>query len=456
MQLLKQAFESRWTLAFTFIVVFVLTVLNLSIYGIYLLTAVFACTFIFADDLKNVFGIMFVVLYAIVDIVVAVVPWTTYALCAGIGLVCIVARLIADAVQAKHGRKFKTGKLFLPLVIASAGYILGGVVGNFMLIEFVAVLFLALVTLALYFIALNHTRDLKNGLFFSFILVAVYICGLIAVYYLSGGDVLYKITAHPIFIVGANNVHSATISVALGMIGFAGLGKGKPRDFLYYLGSIAMFAFSMVTFCRIVMLISGGIFIAITVIMIRASERKKRIVVIMLIGAFFAVAALVAAMVISVIKGVNVFYSLVEKLENHFLSGRDQIWMWGLGRFIEHPIFGIGFITEETIYRSLRKTLFGYTLVSMHNTLFQWLASLGIVGTFAVMPFYCKKYAIVLKKDGKDKSFVFLSLLFIALTGLMDSNALLDYFIYLATVLLVVSAETAPALSQTDTVKIND
>ena len=176
----------------------------------------------------------------------------------------------------------------------------------------------------------------------------------------------------------------------------------------------------------------------------------------MLIGAFFAVAALVAAMVISVIKGVNVFYSLVEKLENHFLSGRDQIWMWGLGRFIEHPIFGIGFITEETIYRSLRKTLFGYTLVSMHNTLFQWLASLGIVGTFAVMPFYCKKYAIVLKKDGKDKSFVFLSLLFIALTGLMDSNALLDYFIYLATVLLVASAETAPALSQTDTVKIND
>ncbi|MBO4594170.1 MAG: O-antigen ligase family protein [Clostridia bacterium] len=455
MQLLKQAFESRWTLTFTFIAVFVLTVLNLSVYGVYLLTAVFACTFIFADDLKNIFGIMLVVLYAIVDVVVATVPWTTYALCAGIGLVCIIARLAADVVQAKGGRKFEKGKLFLPLVIASAGYLLGGVVGNFMLIEFVAVLFLSLITLALYFIALNHTKGLKNELFFIFILVAVYICGLIAVYYLQGGNLIYKITSDPVVFVGANNVHSATISVALGMIGFAGLGKGKPRDYLYYLGSAAMFGFSMITFCRIVMLISGGVFIAITVLMIRASERKKRLVIIVLIGAFFAVAALAAATVISVIEGVNIFYSLIEKLENHFLSGRDLVWTWGLEHFIEHPLFGIGFITEETIYRSLRKTLFDYTLVSMHNTLFQWLASLGIVGTFAVMPFYCKKYAIVLAKDGKDKSFILLTLLFIALTGLMDSNALLDYFIYLATVLLVVSAETAP-VARKNAVKIND
>lgn len=456
MQQLKQAFESKWVLAFTFLAVFALTVLNLSTYGLYLLTAVFACIFIFAEDVKNAFGILFIVLYAIVDVVAVPAPWATYFLCGGIGAACIIARLVVDAVRAKRGKRFKKGKLFWALIIADAGYLLGGVIGNFNIFSFAVVLFLSLLTLALYFIALNHTDNLKEGLFFIFILVAIYICGLIAVYYLKGGDVLYKITSAPVVFVGANNVHSATISIVLGMIGFSGLGKGKRRDYLYYLGSMALFGFSMITFCRIVMLISGGIFIAITVIMIRASENKKRVVAITLIGVAIAFISIVVAILMVAIDGVNVFYYLIEKLENHFLSGRDLVWTWGLEHFIKHPIFGMGFLTEETIYKSLRKTLFDYTLISMHNTPFQLLTSLGIVGTFAVVPFYYKKYFIVFEKDGKEKSFIFLTLLFIALTGLMDSNALLDYFIYLITVLLVVSAENAPAKTESFTEKLNN
>ena len=70
-------------------------------------------------------------------------------------------------------------------------------------------------------------------------------------------------------------------------------------------------------------------------------------------------------------------------------NGRQILWPWCWNKFKENPLFGIGFVSKDDSVPTLVST---DSIVLAHNSILQYLTSLGIIGTLMMGYFYFKKY----------------------------------------------------------------
>ena len=65
-----------------------------------------------------------------------------------------------------------------------------------------------------------------------------------------------------------------------------------------------------------------------------------------------------------------------------------------------------------------------------HNTLLQWLTSLGIIGTLLMGFFYFSKYKLLFKGFKWTRFFEVFSIIMLASTGIIDQSITMDPFIF--------------------------
>lgn len=94
-------------------------------------------------------------------------------------------------------------------------------------------------------------------------------------------------------------------------------------------------------------------------------------------------------------------------------NGRFEIYAKGLFKFLEFPIFGTGFFSYAT-HQS------GWLPFGYHNTIIQMLASCGIIGTVAYIYHRYKTILLCYQKRSARNFPLYLSLLGLLLTSLLD------------------------------------
>jgi len=120
--------------------------------------------------------------------------------------------------------------------------------------------------------------------------------------------------------------------------------------------------------------------------------------------------------------------------------GRNEIWTYCWNLFVKNPVFGYGFVSNGPI-PSLENA---NRVIMAHNTLLQYLCSLGIVGTLLMSFFIFKKYQLMFKNYNKNNMFLIVIVIVIALSGITDQGASMDIFVYLITVLILATIELNP------------
>lgn len=293
------------------------------------------------------------------------------------------------------------------------------------------------ITYILYWLAINCCNNLKNYLFKLSIYGAIAISVMIIISNSLSGDFIGTTVYDRNLWVGAQNINVAAVFLSLGVISCFGLGFRTKYDFLYYALATALMLMLLFTYCRVMIAITIVMFIPMLIISIIKSPRKLNY----LWPTIVIVFAGVTIFIIFKQQIFDIFHLLMLKTKTG-ANGRDILWPWCIEKFKEYPIFGYGFISKEYV-PTIRNVI---NLILAHNTILQWLTSLGIVGSVLLIYFYYKKYQITFSKFSWNKLFLVFAIVTIALSGMVDQSATMDFFVVTYIYLLISSCEQENAL----------
>lgn len=436
----KKALESKWFVAPLFAIALVFQLLGLYDVNVLLCATLLSLILVICDDVKNLFAIIFYASFFICNIFSSA-NWLIYGIAIGITCSSFIYFAIAKIIKkSRSGEKFITSRIFIPLCIVSIFYCLGGIFSNFSLIPFLVTLGFSLVVLFFVFIAPNFTKGLKEYLPFVFTLGAILIMLLLFLTNVIEGKSILSIFNHHSNIshpsVGAQNINVAALFILIGMISAFSLGFKKKYGYLtLILATVLAFAI-LTTSCRMVIALGALAFIALAIYSLVKTPYKKSYAITSGVILILAVAFLLIDF--SLIE--NILSSIIHKNESsRFFSGRLDIWSWCLDRFVDSPLFGYGFVSKPSDGFPLDSNPSGIILA--HNTIIQWLGSLGTVGTLAMLFFTFCKYKIVLGATKTHGIFIPTILLIITLSGLTDQAAQMDIFVHSLSLVTLVSID---------------
>ena len=129
------------------------------------------------------------------------------------------------------------------------------------------------------------------------------------------------------------------------------------------------------------------------------------------------------------LSGVNIDRDIPESYG--FLTGRTEIWKFGLQEFLKKPIFGHGPQSHRA-----HKIVDNY-LRHFHNLIIQTIVSVGTVGSIFIFGFFLLLFIFILKKlfkkakDGDDNYYV--AVLLFALLGMLLVNSMAEVTILFIT-----------------------
>lgn len=129
------------------------------------------------------------------------------------------------------------------------------------------------------------------------------------------------------------------------------------------------------------------------------------------------------------LSGVNIDRDIPESYG--FLTGRTEIWKFGLQEFLKKPIFGHGPQSHRA-----HKIVDNY-LRHFHNLIIQTIVSVGTVGSIFIFGFFLLVFIFILKKlfkkakDGDDNYYV--AVLLFALLGMLLVNSMAEVTILFIT-----------------------
>lgn len=402
---------------------------KLPFFAVYGYLAAFLLILIFCKNVKNLFVPVLYISYVLPDIVTDP-HLVLYGVAVGIAYVALFLFAIVRGVGKKNrGEALVKGELFYPFLLFSAVLILAGAIWRFNVLAALITFGFCSVVLVLYFIALNFTEGLTDGLALAFLWGAA---GLTLQVFLDAFLKDYKPFGTEGFL-AAQNENTFAIMVTLGIVSCLKFGLGKDSDAKFFLLSFAYTLGVVGTCCRMMTAIALILETAVTVMFISRSELKRRF--------------LYAGVCILIMLGFAfVFYDetikpfvdkVVNKMSGNFWNGRDEIFRFAIEKAKEFPIFGYGFLAEESdpCHRE------GVLLI--HNTVLQWLCSVGFIGASFSAWFYATKYRVVFDKRNPQRTFTVLYVLVIALSGITDQAASMDIFYFLMPILLVAGAENS-------------
>ncbi len=402
----------------------------------YMTVAIFALfailILLFCSNINNFFALLFYVSFFIKNIDDKNTPWLVYIICIGLAVVLLIAYFVKMCILEKD--KVNKGTMWIAIIISTIAFLLGGVIGHFDIINALIILGFSVATFIIYILARNKTVRLDKYLAYLFTVGALFLTLVILVGRLRlVGTIFISKPEGELFFFSAQELNTASIYITLGIVGCYRLGRKTKYDIAYFALAILLFLSVVLTCCRITTLVSFMVLIAVYVLLIVDSENKKRFL-------WFTLVCVVIVSLLSVIFReyiYSLFEMLLEKLQSG-LNGRDQLWPWCFDRFLENPIFGMGFVSDTPV-PSLREFT---TIVLAHNTVLQWLTSLGVIGTLLMGYFYFKKYTTIFKKFSKSKVFCLLAVLVIEVVGMLDQAPAMDTFTYILPLVLIASCES--------------
>ena len=401
---------------------------KLTFFAVYGYLAAFLLILIFCENVKNVFVPVLYVSYVIPDIV-SDPHLVLYAIAVGIAYVSLFAFAIFRGLEKKkRGERVVKGELFFPFILFSVALVLAGAIGNFNPLAAAITFAFCAVVLVLYFMARNFTKGLTDGLALTFLWGAAGLTVQVLLYAFLKN---YKDFGPDSFF-AAQNVNVFAIMITLGIVSCFRFGAGKKTDAWYFVLSCVYYFGVLETCCRMMIVIATVLEAGVAVAFIVRSEKK--------------IGFLYAGLCILAIAGVSfAFYDevikpvvdrVINKITGSFWSGRDEIFRFAIEKGREFPIFGYGFLAGEGD-PSQRE---GILLI--HNTVLQWICSLGYLGASLSVWFYASKYKVVFDKRNPQRAFTALYVLVIALSGITDQAASMDIFYFLLPLLLVAGAES--------------
>lgn len=431
--------QSKWLIPPLFLFGAIFQILGLYAINVCIMACVLSAILIFCKDVKNIFGIFLYAAFYLGEIF-STANWYAYGTAIGIAVCSFIYFVIKTQIKRKkEGIKVRNSRIFIPLVFCTIAYSLGGVISNFQILPFLITLGISFAILFFVYVASNYTTGLKEYLPFLFVCGAIMISiEMLASNALFGGTFLSMFKRDDANLsVGAENINVAALFILLGQVACFQLGEKSKKSHLYLLLSAVFVLMILITACRMIIALSCLSFICLSFYTLSKIKHKKSFTITFVILAGLAIGFVVLDLF--VIK--SIIYTLLNKLNlSDFSNGRSELWPWCIARFKEAPLFGYGFITPENI--RVEGLIGGAsTFILAHNTLLQWLTSLGIVGTIVMLFYTFIKYRIMLDSIKTEGIFPFIIVLIISLSGITDQAAQMDTFIYVLTIITVVSVD---------------
>lgn len=397
----------------------------------YVVTAFFVFAILillFCENVSNIFALIIYVSFFISDIAnISKIEIIIYAVCIGIFLLVLLGLTVKLAVRQRNN--FKKGGMFFAIIVSSIAFLLGGSIGFFHIENTLLVFGFCVSTLLLYLIAKNRTQNLGKYLAYAFFVGAIFIGVEICVVKLRAGNLFGgQEISDSVFFFSAQELNTASIYLLLGIIGCFELGKKSKYDVVYAFFALLLLFAVFITSCRTVIVLAIPCFITELVFIVLRSNSKRNFI-------WFGACLVIAVTVLSVCfysYFIEFFKMLLDKI-GRGLNGRDVLWAWCKEKFAENPIFGCGFVYSECLptIRSLGN------IILAHNTLLQWLCSLGVIGTALMTFFYVRKYKILFSRADANRLFYVLAILCVEFCGFFDQAPAMDIFTYLVPLILI-------------------
>ena len=404
---------------------------SLSLLAVAVFSGVATLVFLLCNYVNNFFALLFYISFFIKNIYVGNTNWIGYIVCISTAalflLVFAIKMIFFDKVE------FKKSKFLVAIIVSSVAFLLGGVIGRFDFLISLIVFAFCIATMLLYLISRYRTFKLEKYLAKLFIIGGLFLTFNIYIQRIViAGTIFIGKPEGELFFFSSQPLNPASIFIMLAMVGCYRLGVGKKFDVLYFIYSLFFFLSVVLTSVRTSIAVASILLVVLYVLYVKRSKRKLN---------FLWVALAVFLLVFA---GVLIFKTQVENLIqmlvakfNSGLNGRDELWPWCIEKFKDYPIFGYGFVADE----SVPSLSYGTTVVLAHNTILQWVTSLGIIGTILMLCAYFVKYKICFSGCIKMKIFVILAIVSIELTGMLDQAPSMDFFMYMLSIVLVSSCE---------------
>lgn len=434
----EKVFSSFYTVAVSFALAAILAVAVSPVAGIAVFAVSGTLVFIFCKDVKNVLSLLIYIPYFAKQEPTPV-EYAVYAFVVALGVFDFFVFAFFRARSNPGCKTFKNGKMYLPLVVASVAFLLGGAFCNFKFVNFAITLGLCVAMIFVYWLSVNFTENLNEHMLKTFVAGAFMIAFLMFAQNVINGGSIKAIFRREGWhaLIGGQNINVAALYLLLGMAGAFGLGIKKSKDWAYFLAA-SFLAFSIFnTMCRGVILLGFLTYAFLIVLSFKKSPNKDNYAL--------AVLSLVAAIAFVLLVDGDVFTDLVNMFKNKVKSGvsdRDELWRWCFEKFVTHPVFGYGFVCDERI-----PTILTYVgRIPAHNTLVQWLCSTGVVGCVLLTYFYYYKYDIILDNVKTEGAVLSLIVVLIELSGITDQAACMDWFTFIIPVICLAALEKIPPL----------
>ena len=230
-----------------------------------------------------------------------------------------------------------------------------------------------------------------------------------------------------------NNV--ATILLIASPMAFY-LALTEKHKLLYTVLGILNFAFTLATFSR------GGILfgtlgaIVTVLVALKLGDRKTRLTI--FIPCLVTILALLVVYFIYM-EPINAHILKLINIDDHGISGRDDLFREAVDVFKENPVFGAGLGFDGEYYKQPEGMYFYW----FHSTFFQILGCTGAVGLCAYAVYYFVRYFIVLRRSEQNTfaQFAFIGLLFFEAYSLIDTGTFIPYPIMVYVMLLTLAVE---------------
>lgn len=383
---------------------------------------------IFCDDIKNIFAVALSAQFFINTLEC----FADYV-AIGIGLLFFVIGLIVYLVKELLIRKISChkGKMFWPFVCALIAYLIGGIWGYFNLLNALIITAMTSATYFLYWAAINFTHNLKQYLRYFFIAMGIILCIQVTISY-ARVDEPFKVAilAKNVIYIGLQNINTVALYFVLAMLSILQFAPKHKLDWLFTLASTFFAGCVYFTYCRICLFVCAIVFLIFLIYIFTKSKNKPIFLFIAIIGIF-------VIEIVCLFKWDKIYKFIQYYINKGFNSnGREELWSWCLEKFLQNPVFGVGFTSVEPV-----PSIASYNIVLAHNTLLQYLTSCGIVGSIIISYYYFSRWQIALTKYNEFKFVNSISLFAIALVSLIDQEPTMDVFVIVVITLLVALAE---------------
>lgn len=444
--------NSVWALALISTLVVLFWVVDFPYISLSLLTIFVVMVFVFCPDNPKAFILPFL---STPLMLTSVLKYLYFALtCAGIAIIFFTYTIIKALV--KKDRPFKKGKIFYFFVLTTLGNCLGGIIGHFNFLYFLATLAISFLIYVLYWFCINFLKDYKKYIAYCFLFLSLIIAAEVVVAYLRAEDIILALQNKEVQI-ATGQINGFGIFASIGVCASFYLANKNKYDYLYVLLALFLDLIVFITYSRISLLLAGIATIFYLVIVIKNSANKK----IFLIG----ISAIVSVLLVACVVFFDKIYNLIAYYINLGFkgNGRGTLWPWCWEQFKENPSFGIGFVTNDAgavagDYSGMSDRGGGIAFVSCHNTILHYLVCTGIVGLILSLPYLIGKYIVFIKNFSKFKLFCLVSLLIITLASFIDCFATNSFF-HIITMNLILAfaegSECAVEKEETKTEKLN-